>query len=52
MDPTEGEDKGAKSKIITTQPTSPHPSIPTEMAKMMETFKKMNVEPKADSAED
>ena len=52
MDKAQGEDNGAKSKIVTTQPTSPHPSISPEMAKMMETLQKLNVTPKADNPED
>ena len=36
---------------ITTQPTSPPPSISPEVIQMMDTFSKMGVKPKADTPE-
>jgi hypothetical protein len=38
-------------KPITTQPTSPPPSISPEVIQMMDTFSKMGVKPKADTPE-
>ena len=37
-------------KPITTQPTSPPPSISPEVIQMMDTFSKMGVKPKADNS--
>ena len=39
------------TKPITTQPTSPPPSISPDVIQMMDTFSKMGVKPKADNPE-
>jgi len=51
MSKTTEEGATGGTKPITTQPTSPPPSISPEVIQMMDTFSKMGVKPKADNPE-
>ena len=51
MSNTQEEGATGGMKPITTQPTSPSPSISPEVIQMMDTFSKMGVKPKADTPE-
>ena len=49
MSNTKEEGATAGMKHITTQPTSPPPSISPEVIQIMDSFSKMGVKPKADN---
>ena len=44
--------KAAKAEVLIIPPSFPHPTTPTEMAKMMDTLSKMKFTSKADSLGD